>query len=338
MSGDDGTTIKGTVGASGTTWTTAERLAYNTNYSIQASVTPAAGGKATTISGKISTIKPGKTMDVQVNIPENGEVGVGAPIIITFLGTVTDKAAAEKALTVTSSAGTKVQGNWGWVQDEDFQNLGYKQSQVHWRPTSSSTQTSASSPPYWPQGTKVTVTADLAGVNYGSGVWGKSDVVRHFSIRPDGIIMKADANSHRLIVTSQDGLVLKNFPVSYGANDVAQRNTVSGIHIVQEKWPVKVMCNTNFGYCGVAEKWAVRINNNGEFIHENDKVLADLGVQNVSHGCINMGPADAKTFYDTAMYGDPVEVTNTGTKMSEQDAVYDWIYSATDWKALSALT
>jgi lipoprotein-anchoring transpeptidase ErfK/SrfK len=184
----------------------------------------------------------------------------------------------------------------------------------------------------------VTVSADMAGVNYGNGVWGQSDVVRHFSIRPDGIIMKADAQSHRLIVTSQSGLVLKNFPVSYGLNDVQQRNTVSGIHIVQEKWPTKVMCNTAFGYCGVSEKWAVRINNNGEFIHENDKVLADLGVQNVSHGCINMGPGDAQTFYNMAMYGDPVEVTNTGAKMTAADYVYDWIYSATDWKTLSALS
>ena len=340
MAGDDGTTIKGTIGNSATTWTTAERLGYDITYTIEATVAPLAGGKSTTISGKISTIKPKKTVGIQINIPDGATVGVAAPIIVTFLGTLSDtgKAAAEAALSVTTSAGAKLQGNWGWVQDEDFQGAGYKQSQVHWRPTASPAQTSATSPPYYPAGTKVTVSANLAGVDYGDGDWGRSDVTSSFNVRKDGIVMKADSNSHHLVVTSStDGSIIKDFPVSYGLNDVQQRNTVSGVHIVQEKWPTKVMCNTAFGYCGVSEKWAVRINNNGEFIHENDKVINQLGKENVSHGCINMGPVDAKTFYDMAIFGDPVEVTNTNAQMSEKDAVYDWIFSAADWKAMSKL-
>ena len=130
----------------------------------------------------------------------------------------------------------------------------------------------------------------------------------------------------------------QNYAVSYGKESVPGRATVTGIHIVTEKYPTFKMCNPQFDYCNALEKWAVRINNNGEFIHENLKAAAAFGIANVSHGCINMGEPDAKNYYDSALYGDPVIVTNTGgPAMTERDSLYDWIYSPTDWKALSAL-
>ena len=100
---------------------------------------------------------------------------------------------------------------------------------------------------------------------------------------------------------------------------------------------MKSMCNPRFGYCGIKEKWAVRINDNGEFIHENDKAIPFLGTQNISHGCINMGPADAEDYYKSALYGDPVEVTGTNSPMTPADSIFDWIYSYDEWKSFSAL-
>ena len=78
------------------------------------------------------------------------------------------------------------------------------------------------------------------------------------------------------------------------------------------------MCNPEFDYCNVEEKWAVRINNNGEFIHENPLTTPYLGKENVSHGCVNMGVGDAEEYYNSAIYGDPVEVTNTGVPMTRE--------------------
>ena len=134
-----------------------------------------------------------------------------------------------------------------------------------------------------------------------------------------------------------DGAITKNYPVSYGKESVPGRATVSGIHVVTEKYPTFEMCNPEFDYCNVTEKWAVRINNNGEFIHENALTAAQQGKANVSHGCVNMGVGDAEDYYNSAIYGDPVEVTNTGVPMTEADALYDWIYSFEDWQKLSAL-
>ena len=333
MTGDDGTTVTGKLSDDNQTWTSAERLNYDTTYTLAGTATATSDGKPVPIKGTVATVKPAKTMGVQINIPDGGTVGIAAPIIITFLGQVSDRAAAEKALTVTTSAGDKVQGNWAWVQDEDFQSQGYKQSQVHWRPTKSPEGTT----PYWPAGTKVTVTANLKGVNYGNGNWGRDDVTTGFTIRPQELKVIADASTFHLVVQVDDKVV-KNWPVSYGKESVPGRATTTGIHVVTEKHPVFAMCNRDFDYCGVDEKWAVRINNNGEFIHQNLKAAPAFGIANVSHGCINMGDPAAKEFYDMAMYGDPVELTNTGgPAMTEKDALYDWIFTPDQWKAMSAL-
>jgi hypothetical protein len=50
-----------------------------------------------------------------------------------------------------------------------------------------------------------------------------------------------------------------------------------------------------------------------------------------------MGVGDAEDYYNSALYGDPVVVSNTGTPMTPADYIYDWIYSYADWQKLSAL-
>ena len=332
MSGDDGTDIAGKTTPDQTSWATSERLNYNTTYTISGIAT-SNNGKPTKISGKISTVKPASTERASIQIPDGATVGVGAPIIVTFSGVVKNRAAAEAALKVTTSAGDKLQGSWGWLQDEDIQGKGVVQSQVHWRPTASPV---SGTTPYWPANTKVHVEADLKGVDYGGGQWGREDFNSDFKIGRSQIVI-ADASTFHLIVTVDDK-VTKNYAVSYGKESVPGRATVTGIHIVTEKYPTFAMCNPQFDYCNAEEKWAVRINNNGEFIHQNLKAAAAFGIANVSHGCINMGVPDAQDYYNSAIYGDPVDVTNTGgPAMSEKDSLYDWIYSPDEWKALSAL-
>jgi lipoprotein-anchoring transpeptidase ErfK/SrfK len=323
MTGDDGSTIEGTIAKDKHTWTKAERLKYNVTYTI-AGTAKAADGSEHKISGKLTTVNPKSTVraSFQRPIANADTVGIATPIIITFSGPIQDKAAAEKAFKVTTDKG-EIKGSWGWLQDEDFQGSGVKQSSVHFRPAQ-----------YWPGNTKVHVEADLYGVNYGNG-WGREDITADFTIGR-ALVVKADVNSHRLVVVVDDKIV-KNYPVSYGKESVPGRNTVSGIHVVTEKYPTFKMCNPQYDYCNVEEHWAVRINNNGEFIHANPQVTAYLGKANVSHGCVNMSMKDAEEFYNMVLYGDPVEVTNTGVDMTPADWIYDWIYTPEEWKNFSAL-
>jgi lipoprotein-anchoring transpeptidase ErfK/SrfK len=324
VTGDDGSTIDGKIADDKATYTTTDKMAYGVTYTF-AGEAVAPDNSVKKISGKISTVKPKSTVQALIQIPEGATVGVGAPIVVTFLTPVADRAAAEKALKVTTDKGD-VEGSWGWLQDEDFMGRKSPQSQVHFRPKE-----------YWPANTKVTVTADLAGVNLGDGNWGRDDLVRHFTIGRS-LVMKAEVSSFHLVVW-KDGKIFRNYPVSYGKESEPGRTTVSGIHIVQEKYPEFKMTNPEFGYYNLPERWAIRINNNGEFIHENKGVekAGYLGKKNVSHGCVNMGGKDAEELYNMVIYGDPVEVTGTTQQMSAKDYVYDWSYSWYDWKTLSAL-
>jgi lipoprotein-anchoring transpeptidase ErfK/SrfK len=326
VKGDDGSTVAGKLSSDKATWNNGEQMRYGITYTVKG--TAIASDKSTKdFTGKITTVDPTDTVRASFQRPiANGEtVGIAAPIILTFFEPIQDKANAQRALKVTTSRG-EVEGSWGWLQDEDVQGNGQKYSIVHFRPKE-----------YWPANTEVHVEANLYGVNFGNG-WGRENIAADFKIGRSQVV-KADVASFRLYVF-RDGKIVENYPVSYGKESEPGRNTVSGIHVVTEKYPEFKMCNPQWGYCNVPEKWAVRINNNGEFIHNNTFVEKNglLGVANVSHGCINMGAADAEEYYKSAIYGDPVEVTGTGVKMTEADAIYDWKYSWSEWKQLSRLS
>jgi lipoprotein-anchoring transpeptidase ErfK/SrfK len=323
VSTTDDTELSGTISDDGGTWTLGERMSYATTYTLTGTAV-GSDGATVPIEGQISTVDPGETMRASVQLADGGTYGVATPIIITFAGQVTDKAAAEATFTVTTDKGF-VEGSWAWLQDEDIQGTGVKQSRAHYRTRD-----------YWPGNTTVTVTATLYGADLGDG-WGREDITRTFTIGRSQIV-KADVNSFHLVVLV-DGAVARNYPVSYGRNtDDPELETRSGTHVVQEKFDSFTMCNPKYGYCGFVANWAVRISNNGEFIHENAAVIDSLGKENVSHGCVNMSPADAKDFHDNALYGDPVEVTGTSTQLSTADGdIFDWTYSYEQWKSFSAL-
>lgn len=323
-SGLDGTALAGTTTPDGSSWQLSQRMTYGTTYQILGSAT-GRDGTVTPIEGTLSTVAPADTQRASIQLAEGGIYGIATPIILTFAGTVTDKAAVEKVLKVSTDKG-EIEGSWGWLQDEDIQGTGTPQSRVHFRTKD-----------YWPGNTAVTVTADLYGLNLGDGQWGREDLSRNFTIGRSQVTI-ADVNSFRLIV-KVDGVETKNYPVSYGrSTEDPELETRSGVHVVQEKFEVFEMCNPKYGYCGFLANWAVRISNNGEFIHENAAVVASLGKENVSHGCVNMGPADAKDYYDNTLYGDPVEVTGTSTQLGPSDGdIFDWTYSYDEWTNFSAL-
>ena len=83
---------------------------------------------------------------------------------------------------------------------------------------------------------------------------------------------------------------------------------------------------------------AVRLSNSGIFAHSAPWSVADQGIRNVSHGCINMPPDDAQWFYDTFSFGDIVEITGTSTQLAPDDGYGDWNIPWDQWVQGSALT
>ena len=127
-------------------------------------------------------------------------------------------------------------------------------------------------------------------------------------------------------------------PCSYGGGDLDRNVTRSGIHVVSEKYEDFYMSNPAAGYFNIRERWAVRISNNGEFIHANPETVGVQGSSNVTNGCINLSLDNAQRYFESAIYGDPVEVTGTRIALSEADGdIYDWIFDWSTWKGMSAI-
>ena len=311
----EGKAVEGSLSGDRTSWTASGRLKYGEKYTWSGTATGEDGNPAP-LTGTFSTVTPAKQLRGLINIGDGRSVGIAAPIQIQFDGHVTDRAAVEKTLSVKTS--TPVEGAWGWLPDE---NGG---SRIHYRTKA-----------YWPANTKVTVTAKLFGVDYGGGAFGRADVTSTFAIGRAQIV-KADANSHRIVVM-RDGKQVADYPASYGLASDPDRNTRSGVHVVSEKFTDKRMVSEQFDY-DLVEKWAVRMSNNGEFIHANPATTGVQGSSNVTHGCINLSVDNAKSYYDSAIYGDPVEVTGTPVKLASRDGdIWDWTLSWDQWKGLSAL-
>jgi lipoprotein-anchoring transpeptidase ErfK/SrfK len=50
----------------------------------------------------------------------------------------------------------------------------------------------------------------------------------------------------------------------------------------------------------------------------------DQGKRDVSHGCINISPTNARWFFDNFGAGDPIVVTNSTGTYSRRDSSNDW--------------
>ena len=203
LTNPDGKVVAGTLNRDRTAFTTTEPVGYGALYTWGGSVV-GQDGKATPVTGTFSTIKPNVVVNSQFQLSDGQTVGVAAPIILQFDAPISDKAAVEKALSVTTNP--PVQGSWAWLPDES------EGSRVHWRTRE-----------YYPAGTTVHVEAKLYGVGFGDDNYGATDSTLDFDIGRRQVV-KADAGSHRIQVITDNG-VLFDFPCSYGEGDrTAQRH------------------------------------------------------------------------------------------------------------------
>ncbi len=222
--------------------------------------------------------------------PSNGSmVGVGKPIIINFAVPISDRPMAEQAIHISSNP--PVPGKFYWMND----------SQVRWRPLD-----------FWPAHT--TVNIDAAGTlsSFTTG---------------DSLIATADNATHQMTIT-RNGKVEQTFPMSMG---MPGHDTPNGKYYVLEKFPDIVMDSATYGVPNTSPEGykvhvqlAVRFDNSGNFVHSAPWSVADQGKRNVSHGCINISPSNAKWFFDNFGSGDPIIVVNSVGLYKQNDGAQDW--------------
>lgn len=98
-----------------------------------------------------------------------------------------------------------------------------------------------------------------------------------------------------------------------------------------------LMSSVKYNYKNFKAYYAVRLSTNGIFIHANDGTADEQGSTNVTHGCANLTTSNAKAYYDTAMYGDPVEITGSDQSLVDSGSDnHDWSIPWSEWLTLSA--
>ncbi|MFB4311508.1 Ig-like domain-containing protein [Actinomadura sp. GTD37] len=313
----EGAAVTGKFGDGRKMWRSARTLTPGTSYTVTAHARD--DGKTRTVTSSFTTLKPAKTLSIVDVTPSlKGEkVGVGMPIFVRFDRPVTDKAAVERTLRVTPEK--PVEGAWRWLAPD----------QVVYR-----TKT------YWQPHQKVRFQAALAGVNAGGGAYGAKDAQATLTIGA-AQITTGDIGGHDMTVT-RDGKKLRTIPFSAGNGQTREFTTTSGVHLLMEKGNPVTMTSPGRqegdpGYYKTVVNYAVRFSNSGEYVHSAPWSVGSQGSANVSHGCLNVSPANAKWYYDTMQRGDVIELTG-----SDRDVEYDngwsfWQLSFEKWSQGSAL-
>ncbi|WP_328751789.1 Ig-like domain-containing protein [Streptomyces sp. NBC_00285] len=318
VTGNDGSTLAGSYDDTRTKWTSSDNPYSGTKYTVAVT---AQGG--TEERSTFTTKSPGETFVGYFTPEADSTSGVGMPVSLNFSHAVSDRAAVQKAITVTAEPAAEIVGHW------------FSDTRLDFRPET-----------YWAAGTKITLGLRLKDVQGADGVYGmqSKDVTFHIGRAQ---ISTVDLGSKEMVV-KRDGATLATYPVSGGNSD---HTTWSGIMVISERFKQTRMESSTVGlgdeYDISDVPHAQRLTTSGTFVHGNYWASTSVfGSQNTSHGCVGLHDAKGADnpsvagykFYDSSMLGDVVIVKNSGDRTVEaSNGLNGWNLSWADWKAGSAV-
>ncbi|WP_406122793.1 Ig-like domain-containing protein [Streptomyces sp. NBC_00989] len=327
MTTADGTAVAGTISADKLSWKPSTQLERSTTYKVAATAKDSAG-LAAHENGSFTTVSPANSFIGNFTPEDGSTVGVGMPVSINFNKAITNKAAVQKGVTVTSTSGQEVVCHWFNTQRMDC------------RPDD-----------YWKENSTVTLKLALDGVEGASGVYGVQQKTVTFHIGRNQVSY-VDAKTKQMKV-EQDGKVVKTIPISAGS---PENTTYNGQMVMSEKFVQTRMNGATVGFTDDDGKGeydikdvphAIRLTSSGTFIHGNYWGSPSVfGSVNTSHGCVGLqdakGAGDknmpAAWFYNNSIVGDVVVISNTGDKtVSPDNGLNGWNMDWAQWKAGSAV-
>src|SRR5215469_9150576 len=296
-----GDPVTGSLSEGGKVWHSQWALNVSQSYTVTA--TSASGS---VVTSTFRTLAPSQTFQTQIFEGYKQAYGVGMPIILTFSQPITNKAAVEQSLQVATS--TPVVGAWYW---DGSQTLVF-------RPRD-----------YWPVGTTVSFTGHLNGIKGGPNLYGYHTLTQTFEIGPS-LIAIANTSAHRTQIF-YNGKLRYNWPISTGRPGDA---TPNGSYLTIEKHnPVRMK---GPGY-NLLVPWSVRFTFSGDYYHDAYWSVNQQGFENVSHGCVNLSPAHAKTYYQMAVPGDPITVIGSPKGGKWDNGWTEWFMTFQQYLQGSAL-
>src|SRR6266702_2913836 len=73
--------------------------------------------------------------------------------------------------------------------------------------------------------------------------------------------------------------------------------------------------------------WSVRFTFSGDYYHDAYWSVGQQGFDNVSHGCVNLSPAHAETYYKLAVPGDPITIVGSSRAGTWDNGWTEWFLS-----------
>jgi lipoprotein-anchoring transpeptidase ErfK/SrfK len=299
-SGDPAGPVPGTMNPASTAWHTQWTLGVSQKYAVTAVAT--LNGVTKTTTSTFTTLSPGSTFATHIFEGDGQSYGVGMPLILTFSQPIKNKAAVERALQVKTSK--PVIGAWYW---DGSQTLAF-------RPRD-----------YWPENTSVSFTGHFNGVEGAAGVYGFHTLTQSFRIGQSVIAVASTKTHHTQVYIS--GKLKYDWPISTGRPG---DETPNGSYLTIEKAnPVEMK---GPGY-DLMVPFSVRLTWSGVYYHDAPWSTGVQGTVNVSHGCVNLSPARAQTYYNLAVPGDPITITD-----SPKAGVWGngWTYWFLTWRQMLA--
>ena len=301
-------------------WASTQLLRPDTAYTVSVEAT-GPDGSATTVRSAFHTVKPKVTATYGI-LNAGMTVGVGMPVSIQFDSAVaTPQMRAEIERRVSVRTVPQTRGAWGWLDDR----------QLMWRPAE-----------YWRPGTKVSVNAPLTGVQTGPDKWVANDDQASFTIG-SSMVSTVDMKAHTMTVR-RGGQVIKVIPVSTGKPGPLTE-TRYGTKVIIRKEGEVTMDSSTVGipkgdpdYYKIETKWNLRVTWTGEYLHSAPWSVGSQGSANVSHGCVNMAPANAQWMFENSKVGDVVDFTGSTRRFKPDEGIGVWMYDFAGWRAQSALS
>jgi lipoprotein-anchoring transpeptidase ErfK/SrfK len=309
-------TVQGTMSPDNATWIAGSLLEPGLTYRVVVTGHSLDGVDATTTT-TFSSQNLSLKQQIMPSIVSGGTVGVAMPVVVKFDVPVTDRAAFQKHMTVTSTPAQE--GSWGWLSS----------TEVHWRPKE-----------LWAAGTQVTVNVDVNSVPAGNGTYGQKSVTGSMTVGRS-VILNADLASHYMTVMI-DGAVAKKIPITGGKSGFPSR---SGKKVLKEKFSSLRMNSETVGipktspdYYDLSNvQYAMRETDSGEFVHAAPWSVGSQGKANVSHGCIGVSTANGSWLFSNCKIGDLINVTGTSRGLEKGNGWTDWNVSYDDFRKDSAL-
>jgi lipoprotein-anchoring transpeptidase ErfK/SrfK len=274
-----GAPVAGRLNRHATAWHSLWTLHPGVRYSVVARGVDGSG-RAVMRTSSFRTVRAADTFSATIFEGYHQTYGVGMPIMITFSRPISDRRAVERALELRTSK--RVTGAWYWDGDQrvDFRPRGY------WRPH-----------------TVVHFVGHLDGVEGAPGVYGMHTLTQTFTIGRSLIAVASTQTHHVLIYL--DRKLYGDWPISSGKPG---DDTPNGTYLTIEKGnPVEMK---GPGY-DIMVPYSVRFTWSGDYMHDAFWSVGEQGFTNVSHGCVNLSPANAATYYNLAVPGDPVTITGS---------------------------